>query len=255
MTLSIMVQGTASDAGKSVLCAGLCRVFSQDGYRVAPFKSQNMALNSGITADGGEMGRAQMMQAEAAGIAPDVRMNPILLKPSSDCQAQVVLMGRVLQDMDAVHYHQYKPQLLEQVAEVYHQLAAQVDIMVLEGAGSPAEINLRDHDIVNMGMAEKVDAPVLLVADIDRGGVFAAIYGTLALLEPQERARVKGVIINKFRGDVSLLTPGLRQIEALTGVPVLGVVPWLDLDLDDEDGVALQRGKYRDETARALDIA
>ncbi|SPW26763.1 Cobyric acid synthase [Edwardsiella tarda] len=223
MTLSIMVQGTASDAGKSVLCAGLCRVFSQDGYRVAPFKSQNMALNSGITADGGEMGRAQMMQAEAAGIAPDVRMNPILLKPSSDCQAQVVLMGRVLQDMDAVHYHQYKPQLLEQVAEVYHQLAAQVDIMVLEGAGSPAEINLRDRDIVNMGMAEKVDAPVLLVADIDRGGVFAAIYGTLALLEPQERARVKGVIINKFRGDVSLLTPGLRQIEALTGVPVLGV--------------------------------
>ncbi|XEH48548.1 cobyric acid synthase [Edwardsiella tarda] len=255
MTLSIMVQGTASDAGKSVLCAGLCRVFSQDGYRVAPFKSQNMALNSGITADGGEMGRAQMMQAEAAGIAPDVRMNPILLKPSSDCQAQVVLMGRVLQDMDAVHYHQYKPQLLEQVAEVYHQLAAQVDIMVLEGAGSPAEINLRDRDIVNMGMAEKVDAPVLLVADIDRGGVFAAIYGTLALLEPQERARVKGVIINKFRGDVSLLTPGLRQIEALTGVPVLGVVPWLDLDLDDEDGVALQRGKYHDETARALDIA
>ncbi len=255
MTLSIMIQGTASDAGKSVLCAGLCRVFSQDGYRVAPFKSQNMALNSGITADGGEMGRAQMMQAEAAKIAPDVRMNPILLKPTSDCHAQVVLMGRVLQDMDAVHYHRHKPQLLAQVARVYRELARQVDIMVLEGAGSPAEINLRDGDIVNMGMAEAIDAPVLLVADIDRGGVFASIYGTLALLTPPERARVKGVIINKFRGDVTLLTPGLRQIASLTGVPVLGVVPWLTLDLDDEDGVALQRGKYRHAGERALEIA
>lgn len=241
MGLSIMVQGTASDVGKSVLVAGLCRIFHQDGYRVAPFKSQNMALNSGITADGGEMGRAQIFQAEAAGIEPDVRMNPVLLKPTSDCRAQVVLMGKVADQMDAVTYHEFKPQLLEQIAQVYHSLADEVDIMVLEGAGSPAEINLRDRDIVNMGMAEKVDVPVILVADIDRGGVFASIYGTLALLEPDERARVKGVIINKFRGDVSLLTSGLRQIEELTHVPVIGVMPWIDVQLEDEDGVALQK--------------
>lgn len=255
MGLSIMVQGTASDVGKSVLVAGLCRIFHQDGYRVAPFKSQNMALNSGITADGGEMGRAQIFQAEAAGIEPDVRMNPVLLKPTSDCRAQVVLMGKVADQMDAVTYHEFKPQLLEQIAQVYHSLADEVDIMVLEGAGSPAEINLRDRDIVNMGMAEKVDVPVILVADIDRGGVFASIYGTLALLEPDERARVKGVIINKFRGDVSLLTSGLRQIEELTHVPVIGVMPWIDVQLEDEDGVALQKGKYRQQSENVLDIA
>lgn len=255
MGLSIMVQGTASDVGKSVLVAGLCRIFHQDGYRVAPFKSQNMALNSGITADGGEMGRAQIFQAEAAGIEPDVRMNPVLLKPTSDCRAQVVLMGKVADQMDAVTYHEFKPQLLEQIAQVYQSLADEVDIMVLEGAGSPAEINLRDRDIVNMGMAEKVDVPVILVADIDRGGVFASIYGTLALLEPDERARVKGVIINKFRGDVSLLTSGLRQIEELTHVPVIGVMPWIDVQLEDEDGVALQKGKYRQQNENVLDIA
>jgi len=255
MSLSIMLQGTASDVGKSTLVAGLCRIFSQDGYRTAPFKSQNMALNSGITPDGKEMGRAQVFQAEAAGIAPDVRMNPILLKPTSDRRAQIVLMGKVASDMDAVSYHDYKPRLRETVREVYQSLAAEFEVMVLEGAGSPAEINLRDRDIVNMGMAELAQCPVILVADIDRGGVFAAIYGTLALLQEHERWRVKGVIINKFRGDVALLASGLTQIESLTGVPVLGVMPWLDVSLEDEDGVALQRGKYRDVSARALDIA
>ncbi len=242
MTLAVMLQGTASDVGKSVLVAGLCRIFHQDGLRTAPFKSQNMALNSGITPDGKEMGRAQIFQAEAAGIAPDVRMNPILLKPTSDRQAQVVLMGQVATSMDAVSYHQYKPRLREQILAVYQSLAGEYEALVLEGAGSPAEINLRDRDIVNMGMAEMAQCPVILVADIDRGGVFAAIYGTLALLQPQERARVKGVIINKFRGDVALLRSGIEQIEALTGVPVLGVMPWLDVDLEDEDGVALQAG-------------
>ncbi|WP_409306207.1 cobyric acid synthase [Pectobacterium sp. B1J-3] len=255
MTLSIMLQGTASDVGKSVLVAGLCRIFAQDGYRCAPFKSQNMALNSGITQNGEEMGRAQIFQAEAAGIEPDVRMNPVLLKPTSDRRSQVVLMGKVACNMDAVTYHQYKPQLQQQINEVYHSLASEYDVMVLEGAGSPAEINLRDRDIVNMGMAVMADAPVLLVADIDRGGVFASIYGTLALLPPEEKARVKGVIINKFRGDVALLKPGLVQIEALTGVPVIGVMPWLNIELEDEDGVALQTGKYMKTSQKALDIA
>ncbi|WP_312584421.1 cobyric acid synthase [Atlantibacter sp.] len=255
MSLSIMLQGTASDVGKSTLVAGLCRIFYQDGHRTAPFKSQNMALNSGITPEGKEMGRAQVFQAEAAGIAPDVRMNPILLKPTSDRNAQIVLMGKVASDMDAVSYHDYKPRLRETVREVYQSLAAEYDVMVLEGAGSPAEINLRDRDLVNMGMAELAQCPVILVADIDRGGVFAAIYGTLALLQEHERWRVKGVIINKFRGDLALLSSGLQQIEALTGVPVLGVMPWLDVSLEDEDGVALQRGKYQAVPARALEIA
>lgn len=255
MTQAIMLQGTASDVGKSVLVAGLCRIFHQDGWRTAPFKSQNMALNSGITQDGKEMGRAQIFQAEAAGIVPDVRMNPVLLKPTSDRKAQVVLMGEVACDMDAVSYHEYKPRLREQVTAVYQSLAQEYDVLVLEGAGSPAEINLRDRDIVNMGMAEMAGCPVILVADIDRGGVFASIYGTLALLQEQERWRVKGVIINKFRGDVALLTPGIEQIEALTGVPVLGVMPWLDVDLEDEDGVALQRGKYLRTSQRDIEIA
>lgn len=255
MTLAIMLQGTASDVGKSVLVAGLCRIFYQDGLRTAPFKSQNMALNSGITPDGQEMGRAQIFQADAAGIVPDVRMNPVLLKPTSDCKAQVVLMGKVACDMDAVSYHAYKPRLRKQVASVYQSLAGEYQALVLEGAGSPAEINLRDRDIVNMGMAEMAGCPVILVADIDRGGVFAAIYGTLALLQEHERWRVKGVIINKFRGDVTLLEPGIKQIEALTGVPVLGVMPWLEIDLEDEDGVALQRGKYRHAGEKAIAIA
>ncbi len=255
MTLSIMIQGTASDVGKSVLVAGLCRIFAQDGYRAAPFKAQNMALNSWITRDGAEMGRAQVFQAEAAGIEPDVRMNPVLLKPTSDRKSQVIVMGEALCHMDAMDYHLYKPQLRERVGEVYRSLAADHDIIVIEGAGSPAEINLRDRDIVNMGMAEQADAPVLLVADIDKGGVFAAIYGTLALLRPQEKARVKGVIINKFRGDLELLKPGIAQIEALTGVPVVGVMPWFDEPLEDEDGVALQGDKYRQGGDRELDVA
>ncbi|EMX4959527.1 cobyric acid synthase [Raoultella planticola] len=255
MTQAIMLQGTASDVGKSVLVAGLCRIFYQDGRRTAPFKSQNMALNSGITADGKEMGRAQIFQAEAAGIEPDVRMNPVLLKPTSDLKAQVVLMGKVATNMDAVSYHEYKPRLREQILSVYRSLAQEYDVLVLEGAGSPAEINLRDRDIVNMGMAEMAQCPVILVADIDRGGVFAAIYGTLALLEEQERARVKGVIINKFRGDIALLYSGIEQIEALTGVPVLGVLPWLEVDLEDEDSVALQKGKYLSTAKREIDIA
>ena len=255
MTLSIMLQGTASDVGKSVLAAGLCRIFAQDGHRTAPFKAQNMALNSWITRDGAEMGRAQVFQAEAAGIEPDVRMNPVLLKPTSDRKSQVIVMGEALCHMDAMDYHQYKPQLRQRVGEVYRSLAAENDIIVLEGAGSPAEINLRDRDIVNMGMAEQAGAPVLLVADIDKGGVFAAIYGTLALLRPEEKARVKGVIINKFRGDPALLQPGITQIEALTGVPVVGVMPWFDEPLEDEDGVALQGDKYRRDLGRDLDIA
>lgn len=258
MSLSIMLQGTASDVGKSVLTAGLCRIFRQDGRRVAPFKSQNMALNSGIAADGAEMGRAQIFQAEAAGIAPDVRMNPILLKPTSDCRAQVVLMGKPLSDMEAQHYHQHKPRLLETVERAYRSLANDFDTIVIEGAGSPAEINLREGIMVNMGLAERIDAPVILVADIDRGGVFAAIYGTLALLPQEERDRIKGVIINKFRGDIALLAPGIDMIEKLTNVPVLGVMPFMTLELEDEDSVGLSQNKYRRERfARgdALDIA
>ena len=255
MALAVMIQGTASDVGKSVLVAGLCRIFAQDGLRAAPFKSQNMALNSGITPDGKEMGRAQILQAEAAGIAPDVRMNPVLLKPTSDCKAQVVLMGKVATNMDAVTYHNYKPRLRSQIQEVYRSLAAGHEVMVLEGAGSPAEINLRDRDIVNMGMAELAECPVILVADIDRGGVFAAIYGTIALLTAHEKWRVKGVIINKFRGDKALLYSGVEKIEALTGVPVLGVMPWLKVDLEDEDSVVLERGKYDADTPKDLDIA
>ncbi len=255
MSLSIMLQGTASDVGKSMLVAGLCRIFYQDGYCVAPFKSQNMSLNSGITADGKEMGRAQIFQAEAAGILPDVRMNPVLLKPSSDKQAQVIVMGKVASDMDAVGYHQHKPKLKKQVYDVYQSLAAEHDIIVLEGAGSPAEINLREGDIVNMGMAEMIDAPVLLVADIDKGGVFASIYGTLALLADDERARVKGVIINKFRGDIALLRPGIDMIEEMTNVPVIGVMPWINVELEDEDGVVLQGHKKHDIAEGELDIA
>lgn len=254
MPLAVMIQGTASDVGKSVLVAGLCRIFAQDGLRTAPFKSQNMALNSGITPDGKEMGRAQIFQAEAAGIAPDVRMNPVLLKPTSDCQAQVVLMGKVASNMDAVSYHNYKPQLRAQIQQTYQSLASEYDVMVLEGAGSPAEINLRDRDIVNMGMAELAECPVILVADIDRGGVFAAIYGTIALLLAHEKWRVKGVIINKFRGDKALLYSGVEQIEALTGVPVLGVMPWLKVDLEDEDSVVLERGKYDEVTPKDIDV-
>ena len=233
-----MIQSTMSGAGKSLLCAALCRILRQDGCRAAPFKSQNMALNSGVTRDGLEMGRAQIVQAEAAMIEPDVRMNPILLKPSSDVGSQVIVNGVAIAQMSAKEYFSYKTRLIPDILAAYRSLAAEYDVLVIEGAGSPAEINLRENDIVNMGLAELVDAPVLLTGDIDRGGVFAQLYGTVALLEPAERARVRGLIVNKFRGDAGLLTSGLRRIEALTGVPVLGVVPWLRVDIDDEDSLA-----------------
>ncbi|MFR9189056.1 MAG: cobyric acid synthase [Anaerotruncus massiliensis (ex Togo et al. 2019)] len=238
MAKAIMVQGTSSGAGKSLLAAALCRIFRQDGYSVAPFKSQNMALNSFITDEGLEMGRAQVVQAQAAGIAPSVRMNPILLKPSSDTGSQVIVNGEVLGDMSAAEYFKRKRELVPKVVEAYESLAAQYDVIVLEGAGSPAEINLKAEDIVNMGMARLAKAPVLLAGDIDRGGVFASLAGTVMLLEPDERAMVRGLVINKFRGDREILRPGLDQIADITGVPVVGVVPWLDVDIDDEDSLS-----------------
>ncbi len=238
MKRNIMIQGTMSGAGKSLLVTALCRIFLQDGWTVAPFKSQNMALNSFVTADGKEMGRAQVLQAQAAGKAPDVRMNPILLKPSSDVGSQVIVNGEVRGDYRARDYFKMKRQLIPDIMEAYNSLAAENDIIVIEGAGSPAEINLKADDIVNMGLAKLVDAPVLLVGDIDPGGVFAQLYGTVALLEADERKRIAGTIINKFRGDVSLLQPGLTMLEELTGVPVLGVVPYTRVVLDDEDSQA-----------------
>ena len=237
MAKTIMIQGTMSNAGKSLLAAGLCRVLKQDGYRVAPFKSQNMALNSFITKDGGEMGRAQVVQAEAAGIEPDVRMNPILLKPTTDVGSQVIVNGRVQGNMPAMEYYRRKRDFIPAVMEAYESLAREYDIIVIEGAGSPAEINLQENDIVNMGLARMVDAPVLLVGDINLGGVFASLLGTVMLLTDEERARVKGVIINKFRGDVKILEPGLKMLEERIHIPVLGVVPWMDVGLEDEDSV------------------
>ena len=234
----IMVQGTMSGAGKSLLVAGLCRIFAQDGYKVAPFKSQNMALNSCITASGDEMGRAQVMQAEAAGIEPEAAMNPILLKPTNDVGSQVIVNGQVLGNMSAREYFAYKHQLKPQIMDAYHNLASRFDIIVIEGAGSPAEINLKTDDIVNMGMAAMANAPVLLVGDIDRGGVFAQLAGTMMLLEEEERNRVKGLVINKFRGDVSILEPGLVMLEELCHVPVAGVVPYVYVDIDDEDSLS-----------------
>jgi len=238
MAKTIMVQGTCSNAGKSVIAAALCRIFRQDGYRPAPFKAQNMALNSYVTADGLEMGRAQAMQAEAAGIPPDVRMNPILLKPASDTGSQVIVNGKVSGTRTAREYWAEKQSLRPVVRAAFDSLSAEYDVIVIEGAGSPAEINLKRNDFVNMGLAKMVNAPVLLVGDIDRGGVFASLYGTAALLEPDERAHIKGLIINKFRGDLEILRPGLTMLEELTGSPVLGVVPYAPLDLDDEDSLS-----------------
>lgn len=237
MAKVIMVQGTMSNAGKSLLAAGLCRIFKQDGYRVAPFKSQNMALNSYITSEGLEMGRAQVMQAEAAGIEPMVCMNPILLKPNSHTGSQVIVNGEVMGNMPAREYFAYKKQLIPEIMKAFHKLETYADIIVIEGAGSPAEINLKENDIVNMGLAELVDAPVLLVGDIDRGGVFAQLLGTLMLLTEQEKNRVKGLIINKFRGDKSILDPGIVLLEEKGKVPVTGVIPYMELDLEDEDSL------------------
>lgn len=253
MAKTIMVQGTMSNAGKSLVTAGLCRVFNQDGYKVAPFKSQNMALNSFITRTGAEMGRAQVVQAEAAGIEPDVAMNPILLKPTSDCGSQVIVNGEPIGTMTAAEYFKMKHTLKPEIMKAFNGLADKNDIIVIEGAGSPAEINIKTDDIVNMGMAKMAKAPVLLVADIDRGGVFASIYGTLMLLEPDERAMVKGVIINKFRGDVEILRPGLKMIEEKTGVPVVGVVPMLHVDIEDEDSLSERLTEHTE--VKAVDIA
>ncbi len=253
MAKNLMIQGTMSNVGKSLLTAGLCRLFRQDGYRVAPFKSQNMALNSFVTADGGEMGRAQAVQAEAAGIAPDVRMNPILLKPTTDQGSQVLVGGQVLGHLSAREYHRRKKELLPAVLEAYRWLDQHYDILVIEGAGSPAELNLKQDDLVNMGLAQLVDAPVLLVGDIDRGGVFAQLYGTVALLEPAERQRIKATVINKFRGDPALLGSALDTLTQLCGVPVAGVVPYLSVDLDDEDSLSPRLD--RTDGPKALDLA
>lgn len=253
MAKNIMIQGTMSNAGKSLLCAGLCRIFKQDGYRVAPFKSQNMALNSFITKAGGEMGRAQVVQAEAAGIAPDTRMNPILLKPTTDVGSQVIVNGKVQGNMRAMEYYRRKREFIPDVLEAYNSLASEYDIIVIEGAGSPAEINLKQEDIVNMGLAKLVDAPVLLVGDIDRGGVFAQLYGTVALLEEDERDRIKGTIVNKFRGDRAILEPGLKTLEDLCGVPVAGVIPYTHVDIDDEDSLTERFDKSTER--KLIDIA
>ena len=253
MANNIMIQGTMSNAGKSLLCAGLCRIFRQDGYRVAPYKSQNMALNSFITRDGKEMGRAQVVQAEAAGIEPDVRMNPILLKPTTDVGSQVIINGEVYGNMTAMEYYRHKHEFFVPALKAYESLVAENDIIVIEGAGSPAEINLKKDDIVNMGLAKAVNAPVLLAGDIDRGGVFAQLYGTVALLDEDERALIKGVIVNKFRGDVKILEPGLRILEDLCKVPVAGVVPYMHLDIDDEDSLS-ERFHTGDER-KMIDVA
>ena len=253
-TPSLMVQGCTSDAGKSVLAAALCRVLARRGVRVAPFKPQNMALNSAVTIDGGEIGRAQALQALAAGVPPHIDFNPILLKPSSDKRAQVIIHGKAISDLNARDYHEYKPRAMKAVLESWERLCAAYDCVIVEGAGSPAEINLRARDIANMGFAEVVDCPVIIVADIDRGGVFAHLVGTLDLLSPSEQARVKGFVINRFRGDISLLEPGLRWLEERTGKPVLGVLPYLHgLYLDAED--ALPRSKEAKGDAKLKVIA
>ncbi len=242
MAKALMVQGTGSHVGKSILVTAFCRILKQEGYSVAPFKAQNMALNSYVTEDGGEMGRAQVVQAEAAEIKPTVDMNPILIKPQSDIGAQVIIQGRVIGNYSAVEYHKYKREAIKSVRDSYNRLSKEYDIILIEGAGSPAEINLKKHDIVNMKIAKMAGAPVLIVCDIDRGGVFASLVGTMELLTPSERDIVKGFIINKFRGDIDLLKPGLTFIKKKTGISVLGVVPYFkDISIPDEDSVSLEK--------------
>ncbi len=253
MAKAIMIQGTMSNAGKSLIAAGLCRVFKQDGYRVAPFKSQNMALNSYITKENLEMGRAQVVQAEAAGVEPEVAMNPILLKPTTDMGSQVIVCGEVVGNMRAVDYFKKKRDYIPVIRAAYDKLAGEYDIIVIEGAGSPAEINLKQDDIVNMGMAKMADAPVLLVGDIDRGGVFAQLVGTVMLLEPEEQDRIAGLIINKFRGDVEILKPGLSMLTERCGKEVLGVVPYADVDIEEEDSLAERL--LRKNRGQGIDVA
>jgi adenosylcobyric acid synthase len=247
----IMIQGTASSVGKSILVAALGRIFKQDGYTVVPYKSQNMSLNSYITLDGKEMGRAQVLQAYACGLEPEVYMNPILLKPTSDKKCQVVVNGKVYCNSTAMEYHNMKLEFRDMLKKQFEDLEKNFDIIVMEGAGSPAEINLRDRDIVNMGMAELVDAPVLLVGDIDKGGVFASLAGTLLLLTDEEKRRVKGTIINKFRGDVDILKPGIDMLEDIIHIPCFGVVPYFKLTLEDEDGAV----EFNKKVTAQIDIA
>ena len=237
MAYKIMVQGTMSNAGKSLVVTGLARLFAREGYNVAPFKSQNMALNSYITKDGFEIGRAQAVQAEVAGVLPEVYMNPVLLKPVSDMGSQVIVNGKAVCNMKAKDYFQYKTKLIPDIMAAFNYLDNKFDIVIIEGAGSPAEINLKENDIVNMGLAKMTDAPVLLVGDIDRGGVFAQVYGTVALLEEDERSRIKGILINKFRGDKSILEPGIKMLEDKCSKPVYGVIPYINIDIDDEDSL------------------
>lgn len=234
---NIMVQGTTSSAGKSLMCTGLCRILKEDGYSVFPFKSQNMSTKFSLTKEGKKIAVAQALQAKAAGLEAHTDMNPILLIPNSDNGSMVVVNGEEVSNMNAQDYYQYRPKLKEMIIDKYKEIEARNEIVVIEGAGSPAEINLKENDIVNMGMAEIADAPVLIVTDIDRGGAFAALYGTVMLLEPHERARVKGLIINKFRGDKTLLEPGIKMIEELLNIPVVGVIPYVQLELVDEDSL------------------
>lgn len=232
---NIMIQGTTSSAGKSLMCTALCRIFKDDGYKVYPFKSQNMSSKYYETKEGFKISTAQALQAYAAGIEPHPDMNPILLLPTSDKGSKVILNGVEKFQMEALEYFQYKKSLKSMVSEVYKRIENENQVIVIEGAGSPAEINLKENDIVNMGMAEIADAPVILVADIDRGGVFASLYGTVMLLEEEERKRIKGLIINKFRGDKTLLEPGIKMIEDLLDIPVIGTIPFVHLELVDED--------------------
>jgi len=234
---NIMVQGTTSSAGKSMLCTALCRIFKEDGYKVYPFKSQNMSSKSYKTNDGLEISIAQALQALASGILPNPSMNPILLKPVSDEGSQVFIKGKLEKTMKAVDYFKYKTSLKPMIKNTYDKIEKEVDIVVIEGAGSPAEINLKENDIVNMGMAEMADANVILISDIDRGGVFASLYGTVMLLEEEERKRIKGLVINKFRGDKSILDPGIAMIEELLNIPVIGTIPYVPLELVDEDSL------------------
>ncbi|WP_131043156.1 cobyric acid synthase [Clostridioides difficile] len=254
MGKKIMLQGTASNVGKSVLVAGLCRIFKQDGYTVAPFKSQNMALNSFITKEGLEMGRAQVFQAEAAKIEPIADMNPVLLKPSGNNKSQVIVRGKVVGEMPSSKYHDYKLELVDVLRETFNSLNSRYDIVVMEGAGSNAEINLKDRDISNMGMAEIADAPVIIVGDIDRGGVFASLAGTMLLLNEDEKRRVKGVIINKFRGKKELLQDGVKMLEDIIKVPVIGVVPYTDIKIEDEDSVTTRFRKKMNKSDIHIEI-